>query len=89
MKFGAILKACRTRAGFSQEELAERLFINQSDISKYESDRKEPTMSIFQAWMANTQTPEVAVAFMYGLDGINLIQQLMPLIGGFIFYSFI
>ncbi|UQX52311.1 helix-turn-helix domain-containing protein [Cytobacillus firmus] len=84
MKFGAILKACRTRAGFSQEELAEKLFINQSDISKYESDRKEPTMSLFQAWMTNTQSPEVAVAFMYGLDGINLIQQLMPIIGGWI-----
>lgn len=84
MKFGAILKACRTRAGFSQEELAEKLFINQSDISKYELDKKEPTMSIFQAWMMNTQTPEVAVAFMYGLDGINMIQQLMPIIGGLI-----
>lgn len=83
MKFGAILKACRTRAGFSQEELADRLYINQSDISKYESDKKEPTMSLFQAWITNTQSPEVAVAFMYGLDGINLIQQLMPIIGGF------
>lgn len=86
MKFGAILKACRIRAGFSQEELAERLYINQSDISKYETDRKEPTMSIFQAWISNTQTAEVAVAFMYGLDGISLIQQLMPLIGGLILW---
>lgn len=86
MKFGAILKACRVRAGFSQEELASRLFINQSDISKYESDRKEPTMSIFQAWIMNTQTPEIAVAFMYGMDGIGLIQQLLPLIGGMILW---
>lgn len=87
MKFGAILKACRTRAGFSQEELADRLFINQSDISKYESDRKEPTMSIFQAWMANTQTPEVAVAFLYGMDGISIIQSLLQLVGGLILFS--
>lgn len=86
MKFGAILKACRIRAGFSQEELADKLYINQSDISKYETDRKEPTMSMFQAWMTNTQTPEVAVAFMYGMDGIALIQQMMPLIGGLILW---
>ncbi|MGG0718723.1 helix-turn-helix transcriptional regulator [Robertmurraya massiliosenegalensis] len=86
MKFGAILKACRVRAGFSQEELADRLFINQSDVSKYEKDNKEPTISIFQAWMSNTQTPEVAVAFIYGMDGINLIQQLMPLLGGFVLW---
>lgn len=86
MRFGAILKACRIRAGLSQEELADRLYINQSDISKYETDRKEPTMSTFQAWMTNTQTPEVAVAFMYGMDGIALIQQLMPLIGGLILW---
>lgn len=86
MKFGAILKACRIRAGFSQEELADRLYINQSDISKFESDKKEPTMSVFQAWMTNTQSPEVAVAFMYGMDGVAMIQQLMPLIGGLILW---
>lgn len=81
-KFGAMLKACRIRAGISQEELASRLYINQSDVSKYETDRKEPTMSIFQAWITNTQTPEVAVAFMYGMDGLNILQQFLPLIGG-------
>lgn len=86
MRFGAILKACRIRAGFSQEELADMLYINQSDISKYETDRKEPTMSMFHAWITNTQTPEVAVAFMYGMDGIAMIQQLMPLIGGLILW---
>lgn len=87
MKFGAILKACRTRAGFSQEELAAKLYINQSDVSKYESDNKEPTITIFQAWIMNTQTPEIMVAFMYGMDGLNLIQQLMPLLGGMILWN--
>ncbi|WP_343206481.1 helix-turn-helix transcriptional regulator [Bacillus sp. B15-48] len=81
MKFGAVLKACRIRAGISQEDLAARLYINQSDVSKYETDRKEPTMSLFQAWMSNTQTPEIAVAFLYGMDGISIITQLLPLLG--------
>ncbi|MBM4762743.1 helix-turn-helix domain-containing protein [Bacillus sp. B15-48] len=81
VKFGAVLKACRIRAGISQEDLAARLYINQSDVSKYETDRKEPTMSLFQAWMSNTQTPEIAVAFLYGMDGISIITQLLPLLG--------
>nr|WP_239094199.1 helix-turn-helix transcriptional regulator [Bacillus sp. B15-48] len=75
------MKACRIRAGISQEDLAARLYINQSDVSKYETDRKEPTMSLFQAWMSNTQTPEIAVAFLYGMDGISIITQLLPLLG--------
>ena len=88
MKFGAVLKACRIRAGLSQEELADKLYVNQSDISKFESDRKEPTISIFHAWLTNTQSPEVMVAFLYGMDGLNMIQHLMPLLGGFIINLF-
>ena len=80
MKLGAILKACRIRSGLSQEELAEKLFINQSDVSKYETDRKEPTVSLFQAWIMNTQSSEVAVAFLMGMDGLNILQNLMPLL---------
>lgn len=76
VKYGAILKACRTRADLSQEELAHKLHINQSDISKYESGTKEPTISIFQSWMTNTQAQEVMVAFIYGMDGISILQSL-------------
>ncbi|WP_163583310.1 helix-turn-helix domain-containing protein [Gracilibacillus saliphilus] len=80
MKYGAILKACRSRAGLSQEELAHRLHINQSDISKYENDTKEPTMSTFQAWATNTQAQEVMVAFVCGVDGLSILQQLSDVI---------
>ncbi|MCF3941600.1 helix-turn-helix domain-containing protein [Oceanobacillus alkalisoli] len=77
MKYGAILKACRTRSDLSQEELAHRLHINQSDVSKYENGTKEPTISLFQAWLNNTQAQEVMVAYLYGLDGIAIMQQLI------------
>lgn len=80
MKYGAILKACRTRSGFSQEELAHRLHINQSDVSKYESGTKEPTVSIFQAWINNTQTQEVMVAYLCGLDGISILQNVIEVL---------
>ena len=42
MSFGEFLKGCRVNAGFKQAELAHALNINQSDISKFESDSKEP-----------------------------------------------
>ncbi|MFC4389112.1 multiprotein-bridging factor 1 family protein [Gracilibacillus marinus] len=80
MKYGAILRACRTRAGYSQEELAHRLHINQSDISKYENDTKEPTMSLFQQWACNTQAQEVVVAFCCGVDGLSIMQQLTDIV---------
>lgn len=77
MRVGAILKACRTRAGLSQEELAYQLHINQSDVSKYENDTKEPPLSILRAWTSNTQTQEVMVAFICGIDGLEIMQKLI------------
>lgn len=92
MRVGAILKACRARAGFTQEELAHKLFISQSDVSKYENDTMEPQLSILQAWTSNTQTQEVMVAFICGVDGLGVMQKLIEsgvgtlgfiLLGGF------
>lgn len=80
MKLGAILKACRERAGFSQEELADKLYINQSDISKYENDVKEPTVTMFRAWTNNTQTQEVMVAFICGVDGLSIMQSVLDVV---------
>lgn len=82
MKYGAILKACRERKGLTQEELAFELNVNQSDVSKYESGYKEPTLSMVQAWMSNTQAQEVLVAFICGVDGLGIMQHIMQLIGG-------
>lgn len=81
MKVGAILKACRERQGISQEDLADKLHINQSDISKIENDNKEPTISLFNAWLHNTQAQEVAIAFLFGMDGLSILQNLSQLIG--------
>ncbi|WP_408004841.1 helix-turn-helix domain-containing protein [Radiobacillus kanasensis] len=81
MRYGAVLKACRTRAGLSQEELAEKLHINQSDVSKYENDTKEPSMSIFQSWATNTQAQEVLIAFTCGMDGLSILQNMAQIVG--------
>lgn len=80
MKYGSILKACRERAGFNQEELAFRLNINQSDVSKYENDVKEPNISVFHDWTTNTQAMEVLVAFLCGVDGLTIMTEILGVV---------
>lgn len=81
MEYGAILRACRIRKGLSQEELADKLFINQSDVSKYENGVKEPSMSMFQDWAMHTQAQEVLIAFIVGMDGLTILSNLLSTIG--------
>ncbi len=88
MRVGAILRACRTRAGLNQEELAHKLHISQSDVSKYENDAMEPHISTLQAWTNNTQSAEVLVAFLMGMDGISIMQSIMQFIGGIALWVF-
>ena len=82
MNVGALLRACRERAGLTQTQLANRLHIEQACVSRVENDRKTLDMLTFQKWVNVTQAQEVVVAFLYGMDGINMIQKLLPLIGG-------
>ena len=82
MKFGAIMQACRERAGLTQEQMADKLHRTQACISKFENDRKIPDVPTFLAWIEATGAKEVAVAFICGMDGISILQSIMPLIGG-------
>ena len=82
MKLGAIMKACRERAELSQEELAHRMNRTQACISKFENDHKIPDALTFAEWFRQTNAQEVAIAFMYGVDGITILQQLLPVITG-------
>lgn len=79
MKFGNILKACRERAGFSQEEMAFRMNVTQATVSKYENDKRSMDVPTFIRWFQETSTQEVAVAFLYGMDGVSILQQLLPM----------
>lgn len=82
MKFGAILQACRERAGLSQEEIAEKLHRSRSCISKFENDKKTLDAQTLIEWAKATQANEVVVAFLYGMDGLGMIQNVMSLLGG-------
>jgi len=78
---GAILRAVRVRAGLSQEELAARLHYSQSDISRFETGAKEPTATIFLRWLRETNAHEVAVAYFCGLDGLQIMQTILGMVG--------
>ncbi|MGG1880163.1 helix-turn-helix transcriptional regulator [Paenibacillus cisolokensis] len=82
MKFGAIMQACRERAGLTQEQMAEMLHRTQACISKYENDHKVPDMPTMIKWVEATGAKEVLIAFLYGMDGMSILQNLMTLIGG-------
>lgn len=80
MKYGGILRACRERAGLSQEELAFQLHLSQSDVSKLETNVKEPTITTLRLWVQQTQTQEVMIAFLCGVDGVSLMQNVMEVL---------
>lgn len=73
MKLGSIMRACRERAGFSQEELAHRLNRDPSGISRLESGKQSPDMNTVMDWAKVTDTVEVFVAYMYGAEALNTI----------------
>ena len=79
-QYGAILRACRLRRGFKQDELAHELHINQSDISKIESGIKEPPLSLVKRWTDLTQAQEVLVAFICGVDGLGMMQKVVEVV---------
>ncbi|MEK5431222.1 hypothetical protein MKY88_10125 [Lysinibacillus sp. FSL R7-0073] len=37
-------------------------------------------------WFKQTNTQEVAVAFLMGMDGLTILQTLLPVIGGFVWW---
>ncbi|MBA2943185.1 helix-turn-helix transcriptional regulator [Paenibacillus sp. CGMCC 1.16610] len=82
MKFGAIMQACRERAGLSQEQLAEKLNRSRSCISKLENDRKVPDAPTLLSWADITNSKDVVVAFFCGMDGLSIMQNVMGLVIG-------
>lgn len=81
MKLGAILQVCRERAGLTQEQLAEKLHRSPSCISKMENDKKLPDIFTFVEWGKITQTNEVVIAVLYGMDWLEVLKNITTLLG--------
>ena len=81
MKYGVIAKALRVRKGWSQEELAEKLHMSRSAISKLENDQQTLDVPTLVRLVEVTGEPAVGVAIMFGMDGIQIMQQIMQIFG--------
>jgi len=77
MEYGAILKACRVRSKLTQSQLAEKLHIARSCVSKLESGKKLLDVPTLVKWAEATSSREVVVACLYGLDGLSIIQNVL------------
>ncbi|QZT35226.1 helix-turn-helix domain-containing protein [Caldalkalibacillus thermarum TA2.A1] len=76
-----LLKALREKAGLSQEELADKLNWSQSCVSRLESGKKKRVeLQEFISWINATNAPEVAVAYIFGMDGITILQNILQLV---------
>lgn len=85
MSFGAILRAVRRKAGLSQEEMAEKMYVSRSTISRLENDRLKLTVEDAIRWGQITQAPEAIAAMLCGLDISQVMQIISSLpIGGLI-----
>ncbi|WP_060210348.1 helix-turn-helix domain-containing protein [Sporosarcina koreensis] len=81
MAYGAILRACRMRKGLTQEELADILHMEQADVSRIENDRREPLMTLFQRWALATDSSDVLVAFIAGIEGMTILANILSTMG--------
>ena len=81
LNFGSILHACRTRAGISQERLAELLNKSRSCISKYEQGHKLPDIQTFLAWIDRTNAKDVGIACINGMDPASILQSILQVAG--------
>jgi transcriptional regulator with XRE-family HTH domain len=81
-KFGAVLRACRERAGLSQEKLGELLYHDRSVISRIESDKAKIDAQTLFRWTEVTNAKEVLIAYFCGLDGLQIMQNILAIVGG-------
>jgi len=81
VKYGVIVKALRVRKGWSQEELAEKLHMSRSAISKLENDQQTLDVPTLVRLVQVTGEPAVAVSIMFGMEGIQIMQQVMQIFG--------
>ncbi len=87
MSFGTVLQKVRVEAGLSQEELADKIFVSRSTVSRLENDKLKLTVQDAISWGQATQATEVMAALLCGVDLVALTQMLTTLVGGFITFK--
>lgn len=65
-----ILKECRDRAGYTQEELASKLYVDRSTVTKIETGVvKQPSYSVVKEWARITNSEDIVGLDFAGNDG--------------------
>lgn len=77
MGFGEFLRDCRKNSKMSQSDLAMELGLNQSDVSKIETDRRMPDADVFRDWTITTQSMELGIAFLYGTELLVIVPDIL------------
>lgn len=81
MKYGVIVKALRVRKNWTQDQLARKLHMSRSAISKIENDEQTLDVPTLVNLVQITGEPAVAVSILLGMDGITIMQSLLQMIG--------
>lgn len=68
MEFGSVLRRMRRVADLSQEEMAEKMHMSRSNISRLENDRMELKAADLIQWCRITNNPDVLMALYQGID---------------------
>jgi transcriptional regulator with XRE-family HTH domain len=89
LEFGAVLRRMRKGAGFSQEQLAEKLHISRSNISKLETDKLKLSAEDLIRWCKTTQAQDVLMAFITGADPLSVMDGAAQLIGTILIRGFL
>lgn len=77
------LKEVRERAEITQQEMAQKLNMTQSHVSKYETGRKIIDVETFVSWVRITNSEAQAAVIMFGADIFTNASQFITLIPAF------
>lgn len=74
MQYGKLLRMTRKAAGFTQTEMADRLFCDASSISKLESDSQALFFSRAIKWMAIVNRKDLVIAMLSDLETEQIVK---------------
>lgn len=75
---GNIVKACRKHAKMTQKELADVLHTTQATISRMEKNLVAVEVNTFTKIAKATNTQELAIQMLFGMDALTQIVTLVP-----------
>lgn len=75
MEFGQQLRRVRIKAGLTQQDIADALFISRSDVSKIENNKKGLPAEYLLKWCKLTNSPDLLMTLYYATEVINMTTQ--------------